>query len=118
MGRRLAVQPVAAIMAQSSTKVTYQRVAYQMNNYERVMAAMRVEQPDRVPVVELLIDPAIQQAICPGARDFGDVAEFLDLEGPVRDGQGVTDLVMTTATAGTLSQLHQIIGWTDGGLRE
>ena len=51
-----------------------------MNNYERVMAAMRVEQPDRVPIVELLIDSKVQQAIHPGARDFGDLAEFLDLD--------------------------------------
>lgn len=51
-----------------------------MNNYERVMTAMRVEQPDRVPIVELLIDPKVQKAICPGARDFGDLAEFLDLD--------------------------------------
>ena len=51
-----------------------------MNGYERVMTAMRVEQPDRVPIVELLIDPHVQQAICPGARDFGDVADLLDLD--------------------------------------
>ena len=51
-----------------------------MNSYERVMAAMRLEQPDRVPIVELLIDPKVQKAICPGANDFGDLADFLDLD--------------------------------------
>ena len=51
-----------------------------MNGYERVMAAMRLQQPDRVPIVELLIDPKVQKAICPGAKDFGDLADFLDLD--------------------------------------
>lgn len=51
-----------------------------MNSYERVMTAMRLEQPDRVPVVEFLIDPKVQQAIKPGVRDFGELAEHLGLD--------------------------------------
>ena len=51
-----------------------------MNNYERVMTAIRRGQPDRVPVVEFAIDPSVRQAICPSAKDGGDLADFLDLD--------------------------------------
>jgi len=32
-----------------------------MNHYERVMTAMRLGQPDRVPVVEYVIDPKVRR---------------------------------------------------------
>ena len=51
-----------------------------MNGYQRVMTALGNGQPDRVPVVEFVIDPKVRQAICPGARDFGDLADYLDLD--------------------------------------
>ncbi len=51
-----------------------------MNSYERVMTAMRRGQPDRVPVVESVIDPHVMKAIVPGARDFGDLSDYLDLD--------------------------------------
>lgn len=51
-----------------------------MNSYERVDAALRLRQPDRVPVVESVVDPKVQRAICPAARDFGDFSDFLDLD--------------------------------------
>ncbi|MAE64782.1 MAG: hypothetical protein CMJ18_10990 [Phycisphaeraceae bacterium] len=51
-----------------------------MNAYERVMTAMRGAQPDRVPVVESAIDPKVSEAILPGVRDQGDLAEHLDLD--------------------------------------
>jgi uroporphyrinogen decarboxylase len=51
-----------------------------MNGFERVMAAMRLEVPDRVPIVEFVVDPKVCRAICPEARDFGELAEFLDLD--------------------------------------
>ncbi len=51
-----------------------------MNNYQRVMTALSKGQPDRVPVVEFVIDPKVRQAICPGAKDFGDLADYLDLD--------------------------------------
>ncbi len=51
-----------------------------MNHYERVMAAMHRRQPDRVPVVEFAIDPRVQQAILPAARDIGELAEHIGLD--------------------------------------
>ena len=51
-----------------------------MTSYERVMTALKRGQPDRVPIVEFVIDPKVQRAILPSARDFGDVADFLDLD--------------------------------------
>ena len=51
-----------------------------MNSYERVMTAMKLGEPDRVPVVETLIDAKVQKAIHPQARDSGELAEFLDLD--------------------------------------
>ena len=51
-----------------------------MNSYQRVMTALKLGEPDRVPIVETVIDPKVQQAIHPGARDAGDLADFLDLD--------------------------------------
>jgi uroporphyrinogen decarboxylase len=51
-----------------------------MTSYERVMTALNKGQPDRVPVVEFVIDPKVRRAICPDAKDFGDLADFLDLD--------------------------------------
>ena len=51
-----------------------------MNGYERVMTAMKLGQPDRVPVVEYVIDPAVRRAIAPAARDAADLCEFLDMD--------------------------------------
>lgn len=51
-----------------------------MNHHERVMAAMHRRQPDRVPIVEMLIDEGVGRALCPEARDAGELAEALDLD--------------------------------------
>jgi len=51
-----------------------------MTSYQRVMTALSRGQPDRVPIVEFVIDPKVQRAILPTARDFGDVADFVDLD--------------------------------------
>ena len=51
-----------------------------MNSHDRVMTAMRLGQPDRVPIFELAVDPKVRQAIHPDLRDFGDLADHLDLD--------------------------------------
>ena len=59
----------------------------EMNSYERVLTAMKLGQPDRVPIFETVIDPEVMRAISPDARDVGELAELLDLDvvgcGPV-----------------------------------
>ena len=44
-----------------------------MNGYERIMAALRLEQPDRVPIFELLINEPVIRALYP---DLSTDAEF------------------------------------------
>ena len=52
-----------------------------MNSHERVMTAMRLGQPDRVPIVEWVIHPKVRRAICPGPDlSFVEVAECLGLD--------------------------------------
>ncbi len=43
-----------------------------MNSVERVFAALRLEQPDRVPIVEFLIDPKVAAVSVPGFKDSSD----------------------------------------------
>ena len=43
-----------------------------MNSYERFMVALGRQQPDRVPIVEFVIDPRIVNALCPGASSQTD----------------------------------------------
>ena len=38
-----------------------------MNSYERFMAALRLEEPDRVPIMELEVEESVRQRILPGA---------------------------------------------------
>lgn len=47
-----------------------------MNSYERVLAAFRREQPDRVPLVEWIIDPKVVAAIHPHAQSQTDFEEI------------------------------------------
>jgi uroporphyrinogen decarboxylase len=50
-----------------------------MNGYERVMTAMKRGQPDRVPVIELSIDPVVIEGVVPGG-DLPAFVEKLDLD--------------------------------------
>lgn len=47
-----------------------------MNSYERFMAALNRQEPDRLPISEFVIDPRVATAICPRA---GTQTEFEDL---------------------------------------
>jgi len=49
-----------------------------MNSVERVHAALRLEQPDRVPIVEFIIDEGVARAIIP---DILDSQDFMDRMG-------------------------------------
>jgi len=51
-----------------------------MNNYERVMTALELRQPDRVPIVEFVIDPKIYRALVPGAESQADLEEHFDFD--------------------------------------
>ena len=51
-----------------------------MNCVERVHAALRLEQPDRVPIVEFLIDPKVAAAAVPGCRDGADCMDRLGMD--------------------------------------
>ena len=52
-----------------------------MNSYQRVMTALKREQPDRVPIVEWAISRKVIKALCPAADDQTDIEEMLDLDG-------------------------------------
>jgi len=70
-----------------------------VNGYARFMAALRREEPDAVPVWELLINSPVIERLRPGAS-YADFAEWMDLDGvtcgedwksePVDDG-GIKD---------------------------
>ena len=49
-----------------------------MNSVERVHAALRLEQPHRVPVAEFIIDEKVARAIMP---DMADIYDFMDRSG-------------------------------------
>jgi len=51
-----------------------------MNSVERVHAALRREQPDRVPVVEFVIDEKVAKAAVPGCLDVPDCMDRLGLD--------------------------------------
>ena len=51
-----------------------------MNSYERVMAALELKEPDRVPILEWAISPHVIKAICPQANDQTDFEEIMDLD--------------------------------------
>lgn len=50
-----------------------------MNSYERAVATLKGEIPDRVPTFELMIDPAVMQAIT-GSDDYADFCEYVGLD--------------------------------------
>ncbi len=52
-----------------------------MNSYERVMTAMELREPDRVPIVETAISMNVIKALCPEAKDRNDFEVAMDLDG-------------------------------------
>ena len=52
-----------------------------MTSFERVQTALNRGEPDRVPVLEFVVDSKVAQAIYPSGKDIGDLTEFLDLDG-------------------------------------
>ena len=51
-----------------------------MNSVERVAAALQGQQPDRVPVVEFLVDEKIRRALFPQAWEVGAFSEAIGLD--------------------------------------
>ena len=50
-----------------------------MTSYERVLAVLHGQEPDRVPIFELLIDPAVIKTILPSA-DYPDFVEAMEID--------------------------------------
>ncbi len=51
-----------------------------MNSPERVQTALRRGQPDRVPIVEFVIDPKVAEAAVPGCVDTSDCKDRLGMD--------------------------------------
>lgn len=51
-----------------------------MNSLERVQTALQGGQPDRVPIMEFVIDPKIARAAVPGCIDVADCMDRLDMD--------------------------------------
>lgn len=51
-----------------------------VNSVERVFTALRWQQPDRVPVMEFLVDERVARAAVPGCRDVADCMDRLDMD--------------------------------------
>lgn len=51
-----------------------------MNSYERVMIALAVGEPDRVPLIEALIDPNVVRALCPQVKDQNEFEDLMGLD--------------------------------------
>lgn len=52
-----------------------------MNSVERVHTALRRGQPDRVPVLEFVVDEKVARAAAPGCSDVADCMDRLGLDG-------------------------------------
>ncbi len=50
-----------------------------MNSYERVMAVVRGEVPDRVPIMEGFISSNVIEALVPGVKQQPEFAEAVGL---------------------------------------
>ncbi len=51
-----------------------------MNSAERVLAAMRREQPDRVPIVEFVVDEKVRRTLFPESADLGPFSDAIGLD--------------------------------------
>ena len=52
-----------------------------MNSTERVLTALQLGQPDRVPIIEFVVDEKVARAAVPGCRDVADCMDRLDMDG-------------------------------------
>jgi hypothetical protein len=52
-----------------------------MTSPERVFTALRRRPPDRVPILEFVVDKKVSRAVAPGCRDADDCMDRLDLDG-------------------------------------
>lgn len=52
-----------------------------MNSAERVRTALRRGQPDRVPLLEFVVDEKVARAAVPGCLDVADCMDRLDMDG-------------------------------------
>ena len=52
-----------------------------MNSVERIFCALRGGNPDRVPVLEFLIDRKVAATAVPGCRDVADCMDRLGMDG-------------------------------------
>ena len=52
-----------------------------MTSPTRVEAALRLGQPDRVPVLEFVVNEKVARAAVPGCRDVADCMDQLDMDG-------------------------------------
>ena len=51
-----------------------------MNSHERVHTALRLGQPDRVPIIEFVLDEKVARRAVPGCRDAADCMDLLDMD--------------------------------------
>ena len=51
-----------------------------MNSAERVFTALRRQQPDRVPILEFVIDEKVARAAVPGCTDVADAMDRLNMD--------------------------------------
>jgi len=51
-----------------------------MNSVQRVRTALRLGKPDRVPVLEFVVDEKVARAAVPGCRDAADCMDRLDMD--------------------------------------
>jgi len=51
-----------------------------VNSVQRVHTALRLGQPDRVPVLEFVLDEKVARAAVPGCRDAADCMDRLDMD--------------------------------------
>jgi len=58
-----------------------------MNGYERMMAAMQLQQPDQVPIFEVLVHENVWSSLCPEAQSKTDFEEMMDFDGVCCGGQ-------------------------------
>lgn len=52
-----------------------------MNSVERVHTALKLGRPDRVPVLEFVVDEKVARAAVPDCRDVADCMDRLDMDG-------------------------------------